>query len=175
MLETIEQRTAGMKKQAQELIEQAYQRGYKAGQENALTVDSNKFREQGRNEAWEAARKIVLSEVGGLSGRDLSEIFDATSYLRVLGQYSATEAIKKIKTYEEQKKQEEDSEIHVGDEVCAYGDIIGIVTYISKTEEFSILWRDGSVGKRKNISDFRKTGRHFPEIAEVLKKLKEAK
>ena len=39
-LGTQEQRTKGMKRQAQELIEQAYQRGFKAGQ-----VDNQTFHE----------------------------------------------------------------------------------------------------------------------------------
>ena len=38
MLGTKEQRTEGMKRQAQELIEQAYDRGYKAGKEQANAI-----------------------------------------------------------------------------------------------------------------------------------------
>lgn len=89
------------------------------------------------------------------------------------------ECLDKIIKAKSGKKQEEDSEIHIGseirvwDEVQSLGGLIGIVTHISAIEGFSILWRDGSVGKRKDISDFEKTGRTFPQIAEVLKKLQE--
>lgn len=79
-----------------------------------------------------------------------------------------------IKAESEEKKQKEDTKIRVWDEVKSLGELIGIVTHISETEGFSILWADGSVGKRKNISDFEKTGRTFPQIAEVLKKLQES-
>ena len=50
MLGTMEQRTAEMKKQAQELIEQAYQRGFKAGYDKAFST---------LNENWQ----LVTSEV----------------------------------------------------------------------------------------------------------------
>ena len=68
MLETMVQQTAGMKKQAQELIEQAYQRGYRAGYSKAendyhakTEEDRQSSYELGLNEAWEAARKIICS------------------------------------------------------------------------------------------------------------------
>lgn len=60
-----------IRKQASELIEQAYQRGYKVGyekgfkngfDEGVLHPDINiieKWIEQGRNKAWEAAGKLV--------------------------------------------------------------------------------------------------------------------
>ena len=176
-LGTIEQRTEGIKKQAQQLIEQAYYRGFKAGREDMQDWEkdqADRLIEQGRNEAWEAMKKIYLHvEDGGLSGDEIRKIFD--TYLcinEVIMNFSASEVVEKLRAYEEQKK-EEDSEIHVWDEVQSLGGLIGIVTHISETEGFSILWEDGSVGKRKNTSDFKKTGHHFPQISEVLKKLQE--
>ena len=175
-LGSIEQRTEGMKRQAKELIEQAYQRGLKTGVEScidALTADSEKYIEQGRNEAWEAARKIAIENIVPFEEWDLLKIGNST--LAVFNKYSASEAIEKIREYEEKKKHEEDSEIKVGDEVCSrYGEMIGIVTHIySTTTAFNILWEDGGVGKGKNKSDFRKTGRTFPQIVEVLNKMRE--
>lgn len=182
-LGTQEERTEGMKKQAKYLIEQAYQRGYKEGYSKAendyhakTEEDRQSSYELGLNMAWEAAKKIYLSQIhGGISGNALVEIFGYPTN-DILERFSASEAIEKLKEYEEQKKQEEDTEIRVGDEIQTLdGQIIGIVTYISKIEGFSILWRDGSVGKRKNIYDYEKTGRAFPEIVEVLKKMQEGK
>lgn len=116
-LGTMEQRTEGIKRQADELIEQAYQRGFKAGQ-----VDNQTFHEsicekcknglinQGRNEAWEAAKKLVsagykeCNEIlgdGVLAIETIDEIF-----LRC----TASDAIEKLRKYEEQKKQEEESQ-----------------------------------------------------------------
>lgn len=102
MLGTKEQRISGMQRQAQELIEQAYERGYKAGQE----ADKDKYIEQGRNEAWEAARKIYSSMAeGGLSGDEIFSIFG--DYNCIVNDYSASEAIEKIKAYEAQKQEEQ--------------------------------------------------------------------
>lgn len=82
-------------KEEQKNIDEAYQRG--------LT------------DAWETARKIVLSvDDGGLSVYDVSKIFGDESSHYVLKNYSAAEAIEKLKTFEE--KQKADAEIKVGDE-----------------------------------------------------------
>lgn len=166
-LGTMEQRTEGMKRQAKELIEQAYNRGYKAGQESDKDIFISGILEQGRNEAWEAAKRILT-----MGSKKQNEIFGCFMDLTVMENVSASEAIEKLSAYDEEKKQEEDNVIRVGDEIQTLdGLIIGIVTYISEIEGFSILWGDGSVGKRKILSDYKKTGRHFPEIAEVLKKM----
>ena len=167
-----------IKEQTNELIESAYQRGYKVGREYGFyegmkTIDENIFIEQGRNEAWAVVENLMRMNL-----TERTNIFaeDGKSTYEIITSMTVSEVIEKIKAYEEQKKRKEDSEIHVGDEVRSiYVDIIGIVTHISEIEGFSILWSDGSVGKRKNTSDFKKTGRTFSEIAEVLKKLQEGK
>jgi len=182
-LGTTEQRTVGMKKQVieqiatqiEELIEETYQDGVEAGKEQGkLPIErAAALVEQGRNEAWEAASKLVSMGYKECNKVLNDGVFTIVTNDEIFVQCTASEAIEKIRAYE-QKKQEEDAEIHVGDEVYnMYAEIIGIVTHISEIEGFSILWRDGSVGKRKNISDFKKTGRHFPQISEVLKKMKE--
>ena len=103
----------GIKKQAQELIYQAYQKGYKAGQENALVVDSDKFREQGRNEAWETARKIMSQNDASWGMKDMKEIFGLSYSTDIMLDLKASEAIEKIRAYEQKKK--EADEIKVGD------------------------------------------------------------
>lgn len=68
------ERTEGIVRQAQELIEQAYQRGYKAGREEGFKNGFDEgashpniniieeWIEQGRNEAWEAAIQTLQPE-----------------------------------------------------------------------------------------------------------------
>ena len=185
-LGTMEQRTEGMKKQAQELIEQAYNRGFKAGQENALAVNSNKFVEQGRNEAWEAARKFYLPiKDGGLFAEEIREIFGVESFATILKEFSASEAVERLRVYEneEQEKQEKDEEIHVGDEVIlnansSFGaNTKAIVIAYYKDDKamfpYSVMIKDGDTDWVDIDEIDHKTGRHFPEIAEVLNKLKE--
>ena len=130
-LESMEQRTEGMKKQAQELIEFAYQRGVKAGHEEMQNQmhehwgrKQKELIEQGRNEAWQAARKVI--EMGEY--RRKWEVFPELGD----GEYpfdklSASEVIAKIKAYEEQQKQEEEEHIEVDKEkVIKLADEIGI-------------------------------------------------
>ena len=180
---TQEQRTEGIKRQAQELIEQSYQRGYKAGyakceeelaKEAIAEGEQEKWIKQGRNEAWEAAKRISCGTlVGGYSFNDLIKVFGTPVYDNIFTKNTASEAIEKLKAWEKKQEQQEDDKIRVGDEVVYYenSSVKFIVTQvrdnhisgINNTGEF--LYRD--------ISHWKKTGRTFPEIAEVLAKMKE--
>lgn len=181
MLGTMEQRTEGMKKQAQELIEQAYQSGFKDGQGNTLAIDSEKFIEQGRDEAWEAARKLMLSSEGdgGLPNDIIEKIFNGSMYYDVLKNCSASEAIEKIRKYEE-KKQEEEQEIRVGDEVILNEKLSFepnkkaiVISEGDHSWPYNVMFKNGDTNLVSKIDIGRKTGRTFPEIVEVLKKMQE--
>ena len=84
----------------------------------------------------------------------------------VLENISASEAIEKIRQYEQEKE-----EIQVGDEVISPNGK-GVVTEITDIY-VRIMYAKGS-GQVVKSEDLTKTGRHFPEIAEVLQKMKEA-
>ena len=63
--------------------------------------------------------------------------------------------------------------IQVGDEVkCIKADWTAIVTKI-KEGYLTLMGNDGAIANGYNKKDFIKTGRHFSEIAEVLRKMKE--
>lgn len=93
-----------MEQQIHDFAEMMYKVGYEDGLAEGIKDTYNK----GLNDAWECARKIVLSSTRG--GMPLSvivdEIFDdcCNNELNVLANYSASEAIAKIKEYEEQDK-----------------------------------------------------------------------
>lgn len=164
-LGTQEEQTEGMKRQARDLIDQAYQRGFKAGveyQKENYQDTQTELIEQGRNEAWEAAKKIYLK-------------FPHKNVVAIFTTYSASEAIEKLK---EQKKQEEDAEIRVGDEVILndalnYGDKAVVTGDLP--DGFCIMKHDGSTSFKYKENIGKKTGRTFPEIAEVLNKMQEGK
>lgn len=191
-LGTMGQRTEGMKKQANELIEQAYQRGYKAGQVNNQEFHESicdgckkgfedremELIEYGRTEAWEAARKIVeygCSKCNVILGDGVIPIENRVDpFIRL----TAAEAISKIKAYEEQKKQEEDERIKVGDEVrwLKNTDCVGIVTYIDyQNNMIWIMSHDGRhfIGGSHEIEQYEKTGHHFSDMDELIKKMQE--
>lgn len=168
MLGTMEQRTAGMKKQANELIEQAYNRGHKAGYE-ACKEPKDVLIEKGRNEAWEAAKKIMQMNI--VEKRAIFGEIGRTTYA-VISELSASEAIEKLRKYEEQKKQEEEQEIRVGDEVYTEDKEIKFVVTGIGEESAHLVDCNGNFAWEKTYLLF-KTGRTFPEIAEVLKKMQE--
>ncbi len=142
MLGSKEQRTEGIKRQAQELINQAYVRGFNAGYDEHVT-DTKKAWEtaereayqRGLDDAWECARKIfgvkygyTHDEIIGIYGRRLDAI-----------DLSPSEAIEKIKAYEERKKAEE---VKVGTRVRTIKD---------KDNAGTTLFPVGTIGVVKEI------------------------
>ena len=160
-----------------ELEKQAYQRGYKEAYDTAY-ADAEEIYESGKRamyqkglkDAWEAARKIVLpGDVSGIYLADLEEIFDRSSLQDVIKDYSASECIEKIRAYEQEKE-----EIKVGDEVNApFGKAI-VVNIDSVAEKIWLVYADGHGGFEYFKDAPTKTGRRFPEIDEVLQKMKES-
>jgi len=173
-LETMNRGTEGMKEQAQKLIEQAYNRGFKTGYDKAFSTLNENWQlvtseaaEKGRNESWELAYRLVFNQ------GNIRDVFDTESLGRIFETYSASEAIERIKAHEE-KKQEEDEELKVGDEVVTVAGDKGVVTGIINNDVYLFIsgWETSQV---KHKLCCKKTGRHFPEIVEVLKSLKEEK
>ena len=143
-------------------LEYVRKEAYKEGREAGI--------KDGMCEAWEVARKIIHMPEG-----DLLELFDAYSSVctpvQVMLKYDATEAIAKIKEYEDGKQK-----INVGDEVeNTQTGVKFIVTHQWKNNR----GEQGVSGLNYECSAFsttldlvRKTGRHFPEIAAVLEKMR---
>lgn len=184
-LGSMEERTEGLKKQAQELINFAYQRGVKAGHEEMQNQmhehwerKQKELIEQGRNEAWEAAKKLVLSfDVSELPFSKICKIFDVGCYSAVFRNYTASEAIEKFRAYEEQKKQEEEKHnFEIGDEVlCQRTKKIGIVVgynTINDKDWLCLFMEEYQVTQNVTAERFEKTGRHF-DVMGILKKMQE--
>lgn len=120
--------------------------------------------EDGLNEAWKAARKIAcLSSDDGYTMEELIEIFGLESISIIFKEQSANEAITKIKEYE--------NRIGVGDEVKWQNGIGVIIEYDGYST--TVMKPNGTATIVYNETALKKTGRHFPQIEEVLKKLKE--
>ena len=113
-------------------------------------------------------------------------------------EYSASEAIAKIKEYEEKQTKKScdncgknycgnalcfgnnycewapkqaDDEIKIGDEVTDGGEWKGVVTWVSPDYEYLVVMLDDGTAIRWKKKEFKKTGRHFSQIAEVLKQM----
>ena len=128
--------------------------------------------ERGLNDAWECARKIgkvnwlTLKQIGfEIKDKEKNPSWD------VVMEYSASEAITKIKDYEEKQKQTDDK-IKVGDEVdVPQLDCKGIVIAEANKETILVLseYMDGLIRTEKH--NVKKTGRYFSEIGEMKKKM----
>ena len=128
----------------------------------------SKTYEDGLNEAWEMAKKIVLSEEnGGYSDRELIEIFCAECAYNgsheILQRLTATEAADKVATWEDGSKQ-----IHVGDVARIDGCGTAVVTQV-RNGDCQLLFSDGGTGYA-GFANIHKTGRHI-DIAGLLVKI----
>ena len=144
-----------------EPVSDALQHGYKEGYQDGL------------NDAWECARKLMLRS--GRSYADIYKIFGNGSEHFVLRTFSPSEAIAKINAYEEARKKAE-AEIKVGDEVyfCDknHTRVVFSIFYENAKEPRALQFTESGKYVVDNISDLHKTGRHFPQIEEVLKQMK---
>lgn len=132
---------------------------------------------KGQDDAWELARRIICpsdccedsisahtKEIFNKEGWEIRGIFTDLSY---------QEAKSKYKEWQKQK-----DEIHVGDEVIApdpYYESM-VVTSLRESDRgdmwLSTIGNDGMVYEFMETS-VKKTGRHFPEVAKLLKKIRE--
>lgn len=164
-----------------ELFENGYDQGYADAKfelgQNAIDLaheESDRAYQQGLEDAWEAAKKIhdgqIPYEVFGLD--KTGNGFTYASPLNWGENMSSSEAIAKIKEYEEKQKQDS---IQVGDEVC-YLDgnyprvVVGI--FNDGNEVTAVQIAGQGVIANSSVKELRKTGRHFPQIAEVLAEMR---
>ena len=143
--------------------EEAYEEGYAEGSKEDYDEAYLKGYNQGLEDAWDAARKIIHMPEGDMLNI-FTECYSAVcTSVQVFLKYDAAEAIDKLKSYEQEQQ------IQVGDEVITVSGkavVMGVGPVY-----FEYAYADGSgFDKVKNV---KKTGRHFPEIAEVLAKMKE--
>ena len=95
--------------------------------------------------------------------KDLFEFYFVEDILNL---YSYQEIKDRIEQYEKNK-----NEFHVGDEFVDDGKIKagkGVIISTYPNGAVDILWDDGSAGESFSTKDFKKTGRNFKQIAELL-------
>ena len=150
-----------------ELQDTAYKKGLHDGESKCGYC--NEY-QRGLDDAWEAARKIVRMPEGDLLNI-FTECYSAVcTALQVLLKYDASEAIEKLKDYEE--KQKAADEIKAGDEVIYNGTTKCIVVRPEDDERYaSLIDGDGTLYSADH-RECKKTGRHF-DIDKILEEMKE--
>ena len=120
--------------------------------------------------AWEAARKlneIPYNEEYRNMGFEAN--VDDWYYDYILANYTASEAIQKIREYEEKQKQ--DDVVRVGDEVERKKVPGKLVVQSIDNIYANCMDCDGGQWTLK-FEDIRKTGKHYPEIESILQQMK---
>ena len=151
----------------EQVRKEAYDKGYNDATEEIGSDEqtiADKAYKHGLSDAWEAARKI-----SSMDSKTRDEIFGLVITSNIFDENTASEAIEKIRQYE----QERDAEIKVGDEIEAVSGK-AVVVYVDDVDEHKVRYvYSNGVYAFNYIDKVTKTGRHFPEIAEVLKKMRE--
>ena len=142
---------------AQGAIDDAYKRGWNECAEKIQNIKDAAY-QNGLDDAWKLARRLCMRPCdGGMSAYDLGKAFGYTilgSIFRVYESYS--KAFQKFKAWEQ-----ENAEIHVGDEVkFKLSDRTFVVAKVDG-EFISGFSADGSQFCDKRSCNWEKTGRHF--------------
>ena len=146
----------------EQVRKEAYEKGWKEAEDH-YEKGYNDGYDTGLSDAWEASRNVIA-----LSTVDRREVFGSEYMYSILEKHTAAEAIEKIRQYEQEKE-----EIQVGDEVAYKHDknLKGFVYQVDRHVVRGVT--SGAVNFQWIRDTVVKTGRHFPEIAEVLQKMKE--
>lgn len=119
--------------------------------------------EDGLNEAWELARKIGGID-NGYSCGELTDIFGTCSAEYIFDNLTVSETMDAIENSER---------IKVGDEVVNKYGWKRVVTNTHTNGEVTLMDSNGNFYAEVNDLDLKKTGRHFSEIEDVLKQIKD--
>lgn len=151
----------------EQVRKEAYDKGWKEAEDHYDEGYSDGY-DAGLDDAWKAARKIHRMPDG-----DILDLFpdcyaSVCTAAQAILKYDASEAIAKIKEYEDGKQ-----EYHVGDEFENGAGRKFVVLKMDGKEIDRYIDSDGKTYVMKlKYGVMRKTGRHFPEIAAVLKKMR---
>lgn len=121
------------------------------------------------DEVWKFAKKI--GSFNGLAKRDLDECFGHTTIQGVMTTYDTYREAKR--EYEKWKESKE--EIRVGDEVIYNSRTRAVVLEPETEKKYGEIFTSDSSTIVVSHDDLKKTGRHFDEVEELLKKMREGK
>ena len=128
--------------------------------------------QRGLNDAWELTQKIFrFVEDGGMRSEELRNAF-GTGVTAEIAALPVEKVMSTLTTYETKKRAEE--EIKVGDEV--ENDYIGNGIITRKTKDdgwYVVIDKDFYRHTIHKSHIIKKTGRHFPQVAELLDAMKE--
>ena len=153
------------------MADYAYNKGFKDGMEEAKTqaeldvahdienVAKSNY-QKGLSDAWECIKKIQ-----DMPEDVRVEIFDNRSVYHIIRKHTGYEIMEMIKAYEDDK-----SQIQVGDEVLYHDSTKAIVLDKSLNDVWSVITENECV-EEWHVDKFKKTGKHYDQIVDVLKEM----
>ena len=151
-----------------ELQDEAYQKGINDGSLDVKLRVKGSY-QRGLEDAWEAARKIIHMPEGDLLNI-FTECYSAVcTALQVLLKYDASEAIAKLKAYEDKQK----DHIEVGDEVRTRDGAPSHTFLVTKATDSHVygISDDGSWNYWTK-DEVTKTGKHY-DIQSILEAMRQ--
>jgi len=127
---------------------------YKEGREDGI--------KDGMCEAWEASKKII-----NMPFEERRKIFVECLIQKIHSIYTASEAIEKIRQYEQRQE-----EIQVGDEVATDAGNRASVLYENPDGTQAFVFKSDGTAAWWTKSALHRTGRNFPEVATILEKMR---
>ena len=118
--------------------------------------------QRGLNDAWEAAKKIVE-----MTDPPYWEVFDEYKN-DLFGKVTASEAIEKLKAYEEKQKADED--VKRGDILRNKTNGLTYIVTLASDYGYVLLGNDGNCATTCITNTFEKTGKHF-DIDKILEEM----
>ena len=120
----------------------------------------NKGLEDGRNEAWELAKKLWRNDA-----KTNDDIYGIEYFIDIVNEYTPQEALAKLEAYEK-----EQNEMKVGDVVTVCGEKGIVVGYLCGLEEYEV-WMDGYERPQRICkNEIKKTGKHI-DIQSILQQI----
>ena len=119
--------------------------------------------QRGLEDAWEAARKIIE-----MTSPPYWEVFNEYKE-DLFGKITATEAIEKLKAYEEKQKADED--VKRGDILRNKTNGLTYIVTLASDYGYVLLGNDGNCATTCITNTFEKTGKHF-DIDKILDEMK---
>ena len=115
------------------------------------------------DEVWEFVRTCLV-----MDGSDFVEAFDSCSYINLL-EYSYQEAKEKYEAWLKQK-----GEIKIGDEVLNRLGKLYVIYQIKNNSAYGVMFDEYPLSQEcfSVYDNDKKTGRHFDEVEELLKKMR---
>lgn len=170
------ERTEGVVCGLKDQVMAMYERGYKDGKADAeREIDHEADYQRGLIDLWRGMKNMWTYHVQ-------KEVFNVENLSDIFYGYTPSEALAKIREWEEKQagdKRSVDGKIKIGDEVERMDSDLPkrryAVTAISGDGyTFSGISDIGVSDFRLRCENYRRTGRHFPQIAEVINQMQEA-